>query len=298
MAAVKKGGLGKGLGALLVENSIDTGIIEVDIMSVEPAKDQPRKVFDPEKLEDLADSIREHGLIQPIVVYKSENGYTIIAGERRWRAARIAGLLKIPVIIKDATPKKIRELALIENIQREDLNPIEEAQAYRQLVVDYELTQEELAGIVGKKSRSEIANRMRLLNLDEKVQELVINGQLTAGQARPLLALAPEKQITVANAIVERGLNARQIESLVKQLQKPSKAAADGAETVDKAIDEAESNANVTLSRDIEYMQNQLRSSLGTKVKLDDRGGRGKIVIEYYSKDERERLLEYLLRKP
>ena len=298
MAAVKKGGLGKGLGALLVENSIDTGIIEVDIMSVEPAKDQPRKVFDPEKLEDLADSIREHGLIQPIVVYKSENGYTIIAGERRWRAARIAGLLKIPVIIKDATPKKIRELALIENIQREDLNPIEEAQAYRQLVVDYELTQEELAGIVGKKSRSEIANRMRLLNLDEKVQELVINGQLTAGQARPLLALAPEKQITVANAIVERGLNARQIESLVKQLQKPSKSAADGAETVDKAIDEAESNANVTLSRDIEYMQNQLRSSLGTKVKLDDRGGRGKIVIEYYSKDERERLLEYLLRKP
>lgn len=298
MAAVKKGGLGKGLGALLVENSIDTGIIEVDIMSVEPAKDQPRKVFDPEKLEDLADSIREHGLIQPIVVYKSENGYTIIAGERRWRAARIAGLLKIPVIIKDATPKEIRELALIENIQREDLNPIEEAQAYRQLVVDYELTQEELAGIVGKKSRSEIANRMRLLNLDEKVQELVINGQLTAGQARPLLALAPEKQITVANAIVERGLNARQIESLVKQLQKPSKAAADGAETVDKAIDEAESNANVTLSRDIEYMQNQLRSSLGTKVKLDDRGGRGKIVIEYYSKDERERLLEYLLRKP
>ncbi|MBO7407023.1 MAG: ParB/RepB/Spo0J family partition protein [Clostridia bacterium] len=298
MAAVKKGGLGKGLGALLVENSIDTGIIEVDIMSVEPAKDQPRKVFDPEKLEDLADSIREHGLIQPIVVYKSENGYTIIAGERRWRAARIAGLLKIPVIIKDATPKEIRELALIENIQREDLNPIEEAQAYRQLVVDYELTQEELAGIVGKKSRSEIANRMRLLNLDEKVQELVINGQLTAGQARPLLALAPEKQITVANAIVERGLNARQIESLVKQLQKPSKSAADGAETVDKAIDEAESNANVTLSRDIEYMQNQLRSSLGTKVKLDDRGGRGKIVIEYYSKDERERLLEYLLRKP
>lgn len=298
MAAVKKGGLGKGLGALLVENSIDTGIIEVDIMSVEPAKDQPRKVFDPEKLEDLADSIREHGLIQPIVVYKSENGYTIIAGERRWRAARIAGLLKIPVIIKDATPKEIRELALIENIQREDLNPIEEAQAYRQLVVDYELTQEELAGIVGKKSRSEIANRMRLLNLDDKVQELVINGQLTAGQARPLLALAPEKQITVANAIVERGLNARQIESLVKQLQKPSKSAADGAETVDKAIDEAESNANVTLSRDIEYMQNQLRSSLGTKVKLDDRGGRGKIVIEYYSKDERERLLEYLLRKP
>ena len=239
MAAVKKGGLGKGLGALLVENSIDTGITEVDIMSVEPAKDQPRKVFDPEKLEDLADSIREHGLIQPIVVYKSENGYTIIAGERRWRAARIAGLLKIPVIIKDATPKEIRELALIENIQREDLNPIEEAQAYRQLVVDYELTQEELAGIVGKKSRSEIANRMRLLNLDEKVQELVINGQLTAGQARPLLALIPEKQITVANTIVERGLNARQIESLVKQLQKPSKSAADGAETVDNVIDEA-----------------------------------------------------------
>ena len=298
MATVKKGGLGKGLGALLVENSIDTGIIEVDIMSVEPAKDQPRKVFDTEKLEDLADSIREHGLIQPIVVNKSTNGYTIIAGERRWRAARMAGLLKIPVIIKDATPKEIRELALIENIQREDLNPIEEAQAYRQLVVDYELTQEELAGIVGKKSRSEIANRMRLLNLDEKVQELIINGQLTAGQARPLLALTPEQQISVANAIVERGLNARQIEALVKQLQKHEKSTEDTDKAVDKAIDNADSKATAATSRDIEYMQNQLRSSLGTKVKLDDRGGRGKIVIEYYSKDERERLLEYLLRKP
>ncbi len=298
MATVKKGGLGKGLGALLVENSIDTGITEVDIMSVEPAKDQPRKVFDPEKLEDLADSIREHGLIQPIVVYKSTNGYTIIAGERRWRAARLAGLLKIPVIIKDATPKEIRELALIENIQREDLNPIEEAQAYRQLVVDFELTQEELAGIVGKKSRSEIANRMRLLNLDEKVQEMIINGQLSAGQARPLLALTPEQQITVANAIVERGLNARQIEALVKQLLKHGRSTEDADKAVDKALDTADPNANISTSRDIEYMQNQLRSSLGTKVKLDDRGGRGKIVIEYYSKDERERLLEYLLRKP
>ncbi|MBO5076832.1 MAG: ParB/RepB/Spo0J family partition protein [Clostridia bacterium] len=298
MATVKKGGLGKGLGALLVENSIDTGITEVDIMSVEPAKDQPRKVFDPEKLEDLADSIREHGLIQPIVVNKSTNGYTIIAGERRWRAARMAGLLKIPVIIKDVTPKEMRELALIENIQREDLNPIEEALAYRQLVVDYELTQEELAGIVGNKSRSEIANRMRLLNLDEKVQELIINGQLTAGQARPLLALTPEQQITVANAIVERGLNARQIEALVKQLQKRGKSTEDDDKAVDKALDTADSNVNASISRDIEYMQNQLRSSLGTKVKLDDRGGRGKIVIEYYSKDERERLLEYLLRKP
>lgn len=289
MAAVKKGGLGKGLGALLEENSIDTGISEVDIMSVEPAKDQPRKVFDPEKLEDLADSIREHGLIQPIVVYKSDNGYTIIAGERRWRAARIAGLVKIPVIIKDVTPKEIRELALIENIQREDLNPIEEAQAYRQLVVDYELTQEDLAGIVGKKSRSEIANRMRLLNLDEVVQNLLVEGLLTAGQARPLLALTPENQIKVANLIIERGLNARQIESLVKQYQKGSTEAKEP-----KAAD----NTDVAGSRDIEYMQNQLRSSLGTKVKLDDRGGRGKIVIEYYSKDERERLLEYLLRKP
>ena len=289
MAAVKKGGLGKGLGALLEENSIDTGISEVDIMSVEPAKDQPRKVFDPEKLEDLADSIREHGLIQPIVVYKSDNGYTIIAGERRWRAARIAGLVKIPVIIKDVTPKEIRELALIENIQREDLNPIEEAQAYRQLVVDYELTQEELAGIVGKKSRSEIANRMRLLNLDEAVQNLLVEGLFTAGQARPLLALTPENQIKVANLIIERGLNARQIESLVKQYQKGATEAKEP-----KVAD----NTDVAGSRDIEYMQNQLRSSLGTKVKLDDRGGRGKIVIEYYSKDERERLLEYLLRKP
>ena len=184
---------------------------------------------------------------------------------------------------------------MIENIQREDLNPIEEAQAYRQLVVDYELTQDELAGIVGKKSRSEIANRMRLLNLDDKVQNMVIDGLLTAGQARPLLALEAEQQVKVANMIIERGLNARQIEVLVKQYQKKAKSADSETKTADKSIDEAVDT--ISTARDIEYMQNQLRASLGTKVKLDDRGGRGKIVIEYYSKDERERLLDYLLRQ-
>ena len=290
MANVKRSALGKGLGALIDDNSINTGVNEVDIMRVEPSGDQPRKNFDQEKLQDLADSIKQHGMIQPIIVRQEGNSYRIIAGERRWRAARIAELKKVPIIIRDVTDRELHELALIENIQREDLNPIEEAEAYRQLVIDYKLTQEELAGIVGNKSRSEIANRMRLLNLDDSVKEMLIAGKLTPGQSRPLLSLPNELQITVAKTILEKGLSARQVEDLVKKI------------SIGKAVVSSEKDGNteenddtVAVKRDIEVMQARLRSALGTKVKLDDNKGRGKIVIEYYSTDERERLLDYLL---
>ncbi len=290
MANVKRSALGKGLGALIDDNSINTGVNEVDIMRVEPSGDQPRKNFDQEKLQDLADSIKQHGMIQPIIVRQEGNSYRIIAGERRWRAARIAELKKVPIIIRDVTDRELHELALIENIQREDLNPIEEAEAYRQLVIDYKLTQEELAGIVGNKSRSEIANRMRLLNLDDSVKEMLIAGKLTPGQARPLLSLPNELQITVAKTILEKGLSARHVEDLVKKISSGK-----AVVSSEKDGNTEENDDTVAVKRDIEVMQARLRSALGTKVKLDDNKGRGKIVIEYYSTDERERLLDYLL---
>ena len=260
-------------------------------MRVEPSKDQPRKKFDDEKLEDLAESIRIHGMIQPIIVRQEGNSYRIIAGERRWRAARSAGLKKVPVIIREATDRQVHELALIENIQREDLNPIEEAEAYRQLTVDYKLTQEELAGIVGKKSRSEIANRMRLLNLAEEVKQMLISGELTAGQARPLLSLPDEFQAAAAKTVIEKGMSARQVEAYVKKVVSDKK----NDEETDEYNNIAETKDDIAEKRDIEVMQGRLRNALGTKVKLDDNKGRGKIVIEYYSADERERILEYLL---
>ena len=291
MATAKRSALGKGLSALMEENSINPGITEVDIMRVEPSKDQPRKKFDDEKLEDLAESIRIHGMIQPIIVRQEGNSYRIIAGERRWRAARSAGLKKVPVIIREATDRQVHELALIENIQREDLNPIEEAEAYRQLTVDYKLTQEELAGIVGKKSRSEIANRMRLLNLAEEVKQMLISGELTAGQARPLLSLPDEFQAAAAKTVIEKGMSARQVEAYVKKVVSDKK----NDEETDEYNNIAETKDDIAEKRDIEVMQGRLRNALGTKVKLDDNKGRGKIVIEYYSADERERILEYLL---
>lgn len=290
MAVTKRSALGKGLSALIEENTISSGVEEIDIMKVEPSRDQPRKRFDKEKLDDLADSIKQHGLIQPIIVRQEGNIYRIVAGERRWRAARIAGLNKIPVIVRSLTDRELHEIALIENIQREDLNPIEEAEAYRKLVVEYNLTQEELAGIVGNKSRSEIANRMRLLNLDQSVKDMMIDGSITPGQARPLLSLPSDIQAAVAQTIIEKGLNARQVEDLVKKI---SSGAASKTKEANKDV--VESVASEATSRDIEIMQGRLRSALGTKVKLADNRGRGKIVIEYYSADERERLLDYLL---
>lgn len=290
--AVKKTGLGKGLNALIEtyeENEKGKSVIEVSINHIEPGEGQPRQIFDAEKIESLAESIKEHGIIQPLIVTKEGSTYKIIAGERRWRAARIAGLEKVPVIERDATSKEIMELALIENIQREDLNPIEEAEAFERLINECSMTQDELAVLVGK-SRPAITNTLRLLQFNNEIRNYLISGALSAGHARPLLSLdTQEEQIRFAADIIKKGYSVRQTEQLIKKYLKNK-----------QIIEEAEVEENqeeVANQYDLQYMQDKLRSALGTKVKLDDKQGKGKIVIEYYSKDERERLLEYFLKE-
>lgn len=288
--AVKKPALGKGLGAL-IENRIEenqSSVIEVEINQVEPGPGQPRKNFDKEKIDALAESIKEHGIIQPLIVTREENRYYIIAGERRWRAAKAAGFKTIPVIERNATTKEVLELALVENIQREDLNPIEEAEAYAKLLQDFSMTQEQVAAIVGK-SRSAIANMLRLLHFSEKVKNLLISGELTTGQARPILALeSMQEQDSAAEYILKSGLNARQAEQYVKKLTEKSK---------QKIQSEEKDISEQIKQQEVRFVQDRLRTSLGTKVILNDHNGRGKITIEYYSKDERERLIEFLTKK-
>ena len=279
--AVKKTALGKGLSAL-IEDTIDenkNSIIEVDINKVEPGPGQPRKNFDKEKIEALAASIKEYGMIQPLIVTKEKDVYYIIAGERRWRAARTAGFKTIPVM----------ELALIENIQREDLNPIEEAEAYAKLIQEFSMTQEQVAEMVGK-SRPSVANTLRLLNFSDNIRALLITGEITAGQARPILALEnTEDQDHAAEYIIKTGLNARQTEQYIKKLiVKANKE----TESSDSERPEAQIK-----QQEIRFVQDQLRSSLGTKVLLNDNNGKGKITIEYYSKEERERLIDFLTKK-
>ena len=282
--AMKKQALGKGLGALLannVANDSNRNVLEVNISDVKPGKGQPRKTFDKEKLEALATSIKQHGIIQPLIVNKEGNTYYIIAGERRWRAATLAGLKTVPVIEKSVTDKEYMELALIENIQREDLNPIEEAQAYARLINEYDMTQEQLSEVIGK-SRSAIANTLRLLNFSEEIMSMIISGELNPGQARPLLALPDnKKQIAAAKYVIENEFSARQSENYVKELQtvKPESKKVDKKKIVDP---------------DIEDINQKLQSALGTKVTLDDKNDKGRIVIEYYSSDERERLIELI----
>lgn len=297
----KRSGLGQGLGALIPNASVTVsevttteklqtgGVMEIKVSDIEPGEGQPRKNFDKEKIEALAESIKEHGLIQPIIVSKAEKGYRIIAGERRWRAARVAGLKTIPAIEKDATPREIMELALIENIQREDLNPIEEAEAYQRLMTEYSITQEKLSKIVSK-SRPAIANSLRLLNCDKPIRNLLIEGSLTSGHARAILGLPDEKdRLECAAIVVEKKYSVRETELLVKKLlYKKEKEAQQEKEPDQSELFRAE---------DIKAVQNKLKSSLGTKVKLEDKGGKGKIVIEYFSADERERLIDFLTEK-
>ncbi|MCQ2512128.1 MAG: ParB/RepB/Spo0J family partition protein [Lachnospiraceae bacterium] len=284
MATKKKsglGGLGKGLDLLIpsgVEEKKDSkDVVVLKTSMLEPNKDQPRKTFDDERIAELAESIKQYGIIQPIIVSKKDDYYQIIAGERRWRAAKKAGLKEVPVVIKEYTDKEIAEISLIENIQREDLNPIEEAQSYKQLIEDYNLTQEELAQRVSK-SRTVITNAMRLLKLHPEVQQMLIAGELSAGHARALLGLEkPEQQLKLAKDIVEKSLSVRQTEDLVKAFseKKPKKEKA----TEDKMD---------FVYRDLEK---KLTSVLGTKVKLShNEKGKGKIEISYFSDDELDRL--------
>ncbi len=286
--AVKKSALGRGLGALLedVKEESNNGVIEVEINKIEPGKGQPRKNFDKEKIEALAASIKEHGIIQPLIVTKEKNIYRIIAGERRWRAAKIAGCKTIPVIERTASTQEIMELALIENIQREDLNPIEEAEAYSNLMKEFSMTQEQVSSVIGK-SRSAVANTLRLLNFSEKIRTMLISGEITVGQVRPVLSLEEkELQDKAAVYIAESGLSARQAELYVKKLMKQME---------EQEI--SEDDGDMIHQQEIRFVQDRLRSSLGTKVLLNDKNGKGKIMIEYYSKEERERLIEFLTKK-
>jgi len=272
-----KKGLGKGLGALISTGETDDkGVCELRINQIEPNTEQPRKLFDEEKLKTLAESIKKHGVVQPIIVRKEEGDvYRIVAGERRWRAARIAGLNAIPAIVKDFSDRERMEIALIENLQREDLNPIEEAEAYERLIKDYNLTQEQISEIVGK-SRPAIANSLRLLSLSKKVKEYIIEEKLTSGHARALIPIEDEKlQVSAAEEVIRRNLNVRDTEKLVKSFLEGNK------KKPKKVLDE-------------HYLEieEKLKNIFGTKVKLLANKKRGKILIEYYSNEELERILE------
>ncbi|MBR3908722.1 MAG: ParB/RepB/Spo0J family partition protein [Clostridia bacterium] len=270
--AVKKGGLGRGLDALFNENSTENGgVINVSLNDIEPNREQPRKDFDEEALSELAESIAEHGLIQPIVVKPETNGrYSIIAGERRWRACRIAGLYEVPVVIKDAGPQELMELALIENLQREDLNAVEEALGYRSLIDSFALTQEQVAKRVGK-SRTAVTNALRLLNLtDEELQALRM-GAITAGHARALLSVEDE---AVRRQMLELATNGASVRELEKMATKAKK----GKTSAKKA------QAKPTFYSEVEL---SLKNELHRKVNITPTGdGKGKITIEFFSDEE------------
>lgn len=273
-----KKGLGKGLGALITSaETEDTGVLEVRINEIEPNRSQPRKSFDDEKLAQLAESIKQHGVVQPLIVQREGSKYIIVAGERRWRASRIAGLKTIPVIVRDLSDRQMMEIALIENLQREDLNPIEEAEAYERLISEFGMTQEEIASTVGK-SRPAIANSLRLLALQEEIRTKLIAGELTSGHARALLAIEDrERQVKAAEEVIKKELNVRETEQLVKMLNRQKQ------QKKKKVEDEA----------DVEYIavEDKFREVFGTKVKIMKNKTGGKIVIEYYSPDELDRII-------
>ena len=254
------------------------GIDYIDINDIKPNSNQPRKTFDEDKLNELAASIEEHGLIQPLVLRKAEKGYEIVAGERRWRAARKIGIREIPCIVRELTDEENMLLAIIENMQREDLNPIEEAEGIRQMIDTYGLTQEEVSKSVGK-SRPYIANSLRLLRRPETVRKYVEDGSLSTGHAKAIAAVSDEKkQIELAEVAIRDGLSVRQLEKLAQQ---------------DKSGVKTRSRVKQKTA-DVKRVEEDLKNALGTKVTLNQKGKKGKIEIEFYSKDELERLIELL----
>ena len=282
MASKKPSGLGRGLGALLGDDVMKTessGSLSLPISQVETCSSQPRKRFDDESLQELADSISQHGIIQPLTVRKLSSGYyQIIAGERRWRAARLAGLQEVPVIVIEADDRKAAELAMIENLQREDLNPMEEAAGFQSLIESYHMTQGEAAQRVGK-SRSAVTNALRLLGLTPSVRKLVEEGKLSAGHARALVPLSPSLQESAANAIVSGGLSVRQTEALVKRLS---------AEKIEAQVKDPD---------EVDYLaeaQNELKARLCRGVKIVPGRKKGRIELEYYGVDDLNDLLDAL----
>lgn len=297
--AVKRGGLGKGLDSLIPDNkSARTvkqsaqetkndmqptgGPIMMKINDVEPNREQPRKNFEEDALLELADSIKQFGVLQPLIVQKKKDYYEIIAGERRWRAAKIAGIKEIPVIIKEYTDQEIVEISLIENIQRENLNPIEEAMAFKKLLTEFNLKQDEVAERVSK-SRTAVTNSMRLLKLNEKVQQMIIDDMISTGHARALLAIDDEEQqYIIANKIFDEKLSVRETEKLVKELKNPKK--------------EKQPQPEVKNSFVYEDLEEKIKNIVGTKVHVNHKAnGKGKIEIEYYSDNELERIFELLM---
>ncbi|MBR5712176.1 MAG: ParB/RepB/Spo0J family partition protein [Lachnospiraceae bacterium] len=290
----KRGGLGMGLDSLIskkldkeiaqkVEGSEENVSRETSlpISKVEPNRDQPRRVFDEAALDELAESIKVHGIIMPLIVCKREKTYEIIAGERRWRAAMKAGLKTVPVIIRDYSEQELYEVALIENLQREDLNSIEEAVAYRKLIEEYSLTQEEVAERVSK-NRTTITNALRLLKLEDRVQQMLIEKSISAGHARTLLAIAdPEQQIAAAEKMKNEGMSVREAESYVRKLLAPKKP------------EKAPKKESPAVARAYARYEEKLKQALGTKVAITGReGNTGKIEVSFFSLDEFERLME------
>lgn len=298
MAAKK--GLGKGLDSLIAPKAAEAkpaqaaevkpvsehaaDAVMIDINKVEPNRDQPRKKFDEDALNDLADSIKQFGVLQPLLVQERDDYYEIIAGERRWRAAKKAGIKQIPVIIKKLTEQEIMEISLIENIQREDLNPIEEALAYRRLLIEFNLKQDEVADRVSK-SRTTITNSMRLLKLSDRVQQMVIDDKLTTGHVRPLIGIEDEEQqVALAEKIFDGKLSVRDAEKLVKNLQNEKKAGMGERKALDPQL--------LAVYQDLEE---QMKRILGTKVSINHKDEKqGRLEIEYYSQDELDRIIDLL----
>jgi ParB family chromosome partitioning protein len=273
-------GLGRGLAALIPQRTADPGLTEVPLARIRPNPQQPRRRMGEAELEALAASITEHGVLLPILVTQTLDGYQIVAGERRFRAAQLAGLERIPVVIRQVADRDQLELALVENLQREDLNPLEEAHAFRQLIDEFGLTQEDVAARVGR-ARPTVANTLRLLDLAEDVQVLVVEGRLSQGQARAIGGLPVDQQARVADVAVERDLSTRETEELVRRLREPRP---DKVAAVDKPRD-----------ADLERVEEDLRRSLGTKVTLARSRKGGRIIIEYYSDEELGQLYDRLI---
>lgn len=289
-----KKGLGKGLDSLIPvsknkpsaeaavqgDTAVKDGVTMVKITMVEPNREQPRRKFDEDALQELADSIKQFGVIQPLIVQDRKSHYEIIAGERRWRASKLAGLKEIPVIIRDYTEKEILEVSIIENIQREDLNAIEEAQAYKDLIEKFDLTQDEVAEKVSK-SRPEITNSMRLLKLCPEVQQMIVDEMLSKGHARTLLAVEdPEKQLELAQRAFDEKLSVREVEKLVKNMDKPVKPKPVTDETLQLIYNDT---------------SEQLKKSLGTKVVINGKGnGTGTISIEFFNHDDFDKIVDRL----
>ena len=270
-------GLGKGLEALIPSTP---GVTEVDVDSIVPNPRQPRQAIDPQALEDLAASIREQGLVQPLVVTEVEGGYQLLVGERRWRASKLAGLDAVPVVVRDVTPQQMLELALVENLQREDLNPLETASAYQQLVEEFGMTQQQVADKVGK-NRVTVTNTLRLLKLPMEVKDALLQGQITEGHARAMLRLQSERaQLDILKAVLKGGLNVRQTEEVVRRMAKEPKPE---TSVVERPPEE-------------KTLEDKFRQALGTKVSLTRSGKGGRLVIYYYSEEELQAIYDLIVR--